>query len=35
LNLHGAGKAGTAEEGVAVRARLLATRLMHPSSRSD
>ena len=35
LNLHGAGKAGTAEEGVAARARLLATRLMHPSSRSD
>jgi thiamine kinase-like enzyme len=29
LNLHGAGKAGTAEEGVAARARLLATRLMH------
>jgi thiamine kinase-like enzyme len=35
LNLHGAGKAGTAEEGVAARARLLAARLMHPSSRSD
>jgi thiamine kinase len=31
LNLHGK----AAEEGVATRARLLATRLMHPSSRSD